>query len=73
MVSFCRSQNFQFLAENHGLYSKAFCRIFPVEPFRAHNSSLEGAIKLRLNQNAPLEMLFLVQPFVTKTNFSDFG
>ena len=25
-------------------YNKAFCRIFPVEPFRAHNSSLEGAI-----------------------------
>ena len=35
---------------SYGLYSKAFCRIFPVEPFRAHNSSLEGAMKLRFEQ-----------------------
>ena len=44
-------------------YSKAFCRIFPVEPLSAHNSSLEGAMKLRFEQ----------KPLFDKANFSDFG
>ena len=44
MVSFLAEVNiFSFWPKTMD-YSKAFCRIFPVEPLSAHNSSLEGAI-----------------------------
>ena len=45
MVSFAEVKIFRFWPKTMD-YSKVFCRIFPVEPFRAHISSLEGAMKL---------------------------
>ena len=52
----CRNSNFQILAENHGLYSQAFCS----NSLCTRTSSLEGALELKLCHSSPLEMPFLV-------------
>ena len=43
-IVFCGSENFQNLAENHGLY---IVRRFGQMSFRTHNSLLEGATELK--------------------------